>query len=576
MKNRIFPLVVTLLLLWGATIARAELVVQADRTQLSLDETMTLAITKEGRGAIDDAALQPLAQDFQVLGRSQSSNTQIINGSMSSSFTLTLEIAPKRAGVLIIPALVSGPDTSKPLTIRVDTQAQPKTRADNAPIFIESEVDKPTALVQEQVIYTLRIYWAVEARIGDPEAPPLRDALVEKLDDAKFSKVVGGRTYNVFERKYAVFPQKIGVLEIPPALVQAVVAGRQRSDGLSGFFGSSGEEVRLRGKAERITVREKAPEYPAGGAWLPTTGLTVAADWSADLTALRVGEPVTLTIALSAPGLLGAQLPVVILPNIKGVKVYQDKAQVENLKKDGGITGVRKESIALIPTRPGSIQLPELRIPWWDKSQHKVAYAVLAARRLEVKGIPLTTPPSAGVGNLSPTVTTPMAPDLSAKVVAAPVSGGPGMPVMVLGLLAVLGLGGWLLTLYLLIKARRQLAAQAETQPQADAAAALRERQALAILAQACGENDPNLARLAVLAWAKLRFPREIVRTAADLERLLPGAGLAEQLAEIDRALYGHGQVSWQGAELLAAVEKVRKVGGAGVGKYSALPPLYK
>lgn len=576
MKNCLFSLIIVIALLFAAATAQAELVVQADRTQLSLDETLTLTITKEGRGSIDDAALQPLANDFKVLGRSQSSNTQIINGSMSSSFTLTMELAPKRAGVLLIPALVSGSDTSKPLTIRVDTQAQPKTRTDNAQIFIETEVDAPTVYVQEQVIYTLRIYWAAEARISEPVPPQLRDALLEKLDDARFTKVINGQTYNVFARKYAIFPQKSGVLEIPPALVQAVVAGRQRPDPFSGIFGQSGEEVRLRTKAERITVREKAPEYPAGAAWLPTSGLTVAADWSGDITALRVGEPVTLTIGLAAPGLLGAQLPVLALPNIAGAKIYQDKAQVENLKSDGGITGVRKESIALIPTRPGSLQLPEVRIPWWDKGQHKVAYAVLPSRRLEVKGGALAAAPVAGAGNLPATTAPSATPETSAEVAATQVGASSRLPVILVALAVFLLLGGWLVTLYLLIQARRQLAAQAETRRQVGEVEAKREREGFTVLVKACRDDDPGRARLALLAWAKLRWPREAVRTAADLERLFPGVGLAEQLADIDRAIYGQNAKSWQGADLLAVAEMARKARGAGVGKDSALPPLYK
>ncbi|NTV14608.1 MAG: protein BatD [Desulfobulbaceae bacterium] len=580
MQNRYLALVITLAILWG-TAARAELVVRADRAQLSLDETLTITITKEGRGSIDDAALQPLATDFQILGRSQSSSTQIINGSMSSSFALTLELAPKRAGVLVIPALVSGADTSKPLTIRVDSQPQPRTRADNDRIFLESEVDTHTVSVQAQVLYTLRIYWAVEADINEPEAPPLRDALLEKLDDAKYTKVINGRTYRVFARRYAIFPQKSGVLEIPPALVQGVVAGRQRSDAFSGFFGPTGEEFRLRGKAERVTVREKAPEYPAGAAWLPTQKLTVASNWSRDLNTLAVGEPVTLTIGLAAPGLLGAQLPAVALPNVEGVKIYQDKAQVDNLKKDGGITGVRKESIALVPTRPGSIQLPEVRIPWWDKERQQVAYAVLPARRLLIQGGQLAASPGAGIVNPPPLTApaAPAAPEVSGAapdLAAAPPNPGPGWAVILLGVGGALLLGGWLVTLYLLFQARRQLVAQAETQRQVDAATILREREAFTVLAQACRENDSARARLAVLAWGKSRFPRAAARTGADLERLFPGAGLAEQLAEIDRAIYGQGQNSWRGTELLAMVEKIRQGKNAAAGNVSVLPPLYR
>jgi hypothetical protein len=577
MHKGVFFLLVLLLLLWTPGTVRAELQVQADRQQLALDETLTLTITKNGRGSIDDAALQPLANDFRILGRSQGSSMEIINGSISSSSTVTVELAPKRTGILMVPALVSGNESSQPLTIRVDAQAAPRSRSGGeAAMFLETEVDTHSLLVQEQLLYTLRIYWAEEARIGTPEPPQLRDALVEKVGEANYTKVVGGRTYRVFESKFAIFPQKSGVLEIPAPQVQAVVAGRQRPDPFAGFFGQTGEEVRLRGNPERVTVREQAKEYPAGAAWLPTDKLTVGADWSSDPARLKVGEPVTLTIALAAPGLLGAQLPAVALPEIEGAKLYQDKAQVENLHKDGGITGLRKESIALVPTRPGRLTVPEVRIPWWDKGRRQVAYAVRPSRTLEVTGSPVAPGPLGGAASGPSTLPSPVpvAPgaELSPPAGAANIS----WPwLLVGGGVGVLVLGGWLFTLYLLIQARRQLAVRTAAQGQAEAAQGGREREGFAALVQACHDNDPLRARAALLAWVKSRHPGASV-TGAELEKLFPGGGLAEELAAIDRALYGQGTSQWQGGGLLAKVKRFRKGGGEGSGEEPVLPPLYR
>lgn len=570
MKKNIFAMLLGLAILCLAPAARAALSVQVDRDQLSLDETLTLTITKDGRGSIDAADLQPLNDDFQVLSRSQSSNTRIVNGSMSSSFTLILGLAPKRAGLLTIPPLNIGKETSQPQTIKVVTRAQPKTRADNAPIFLESEVDAPSVWVQAQLVYTLRIYAAVEAGISEPEPPQLRDALLEKLADAKYTKVVNGRTYQVFERKYAIFPQKSGVLEIPAATVQATVAGRRRPDLFSDFFGTPGELVRLHGRPEKIMVREKAPEYPAGAVWLPTGKLSLAEDWSRDLKDLRVGDPLTLTIGLAGEGLLAAQLPKVALPEIAGVKLYQDQGELQNLPQGGGITGVRKESIALVSTRPGVVELPEIRIPWWDKHQQRVAQAVIPARRLEIKA---AGPGSGGAGaGLSPADPNPEPP-----APFEPPQASSRLPLLLGGACLLLALG-WLVTLQLLLQTRRQLAARAEPGGQGGQPGVLPVPEAFKALARACRNNDPASARAALLAWAEVRVPGQRVRSPGDLERHFPGSGLADQLAGLDRCLYGQvsAPAAWQGGELLAAAERVGSANDRGGAQESPLPPLYR
>jgi hypothetical protein len=576
MKTNILAIIIGIACLCLAPVARAALSVQVDRDQLSLDETLTLTITKDGSGALDAALLKPLNDDFQVLSQSQSSSTQFVNGSMSSSFTLTLDLAPKRAGLLTIPALTIGKESSQPRTVRVLTQAQPKTRADNAPIFLESEVDAHAVWVQEQVIYTLRIYAAVEASIDNLELPPLRDALMEKLDDAKYTKVIAGRTYQVFERKYAIFPQKSGGLEIPAALVQATVAGPRRPDRFSGFFGTPGELVRLHGNPEKITVREKPPEYPAGAVWLPTAKLTVAADWSRDLKELRVGEPLTLTIGLAGEGLLAAQLPKVTLPEIAGVKLYQDQGEVQNLTKGSSITGVRKESIALVTIRPGGVELPEIRIPWWDKNQRKVAYAIIPARRLEIKDNPAG--PAGSWAPPVPTGANPEPPGTPTPPAPATTTVTPSRLPLLLGAACGLLALGWLVTLGLLLKTRREMAGLNAGRRADDTTADLKEREAFTALAKACRDHNPRLARPALLAWVKIRQPVATARNVAELERLFPGAGLAVELADLDRILYGKNpdQVPWQGERLLTAATEVRKGAGGGSGTESPLPPLYR
>lgn len=537
--------------------AVAQLAVTVDRTQIALDETVNLTITKDGITSLDSDELRPLEKDFLIRGQSQSTSAQYINGTMSSSFTMQLVLAPKTVGNLQIPALMIGKEKSAPIALKVVSQAEPKTRADNAPLFIETEVSVDTVFVQSQLIYTLRIFWAVEASINEPVDPQLDGALIERLNDATFDKIVDGRSYKVFERKYAIFPQRSGVLEIPQIVVQATVADLQpqRRNNVYGFFGSRGKEVKLRSEGVRIAVKEKVAEYPVGREWLPTAKLSIAEEWSQDLAKLQVGESATITIALAAQGMLGEQLPPISLGAADGVKLYQGKAEVQNLKNSDGITGIRKESIALIPTRPGKMVLPEIRIPWWNIARQKVEYAVVPARNLVVSGGAIKN------NTTSPVVapaTIPEAQVNKALAKTAPREKGFDKFLLLFGAMSL----GWLLTIIWLVKTRHRLAkVTAGGGLTAGNIIAGKEKDAFAEFARACRLNEAFKARKAALNWARSARPEARVQTAADLDRLFPGSGLASLLEEIDDILYSQNEalVKWHGRKLLESVERIRK-----------------
>ncbi|MEN8134557.1 MAG: BatD family protein [Thermodesulfobacteriota bacterium] len=572
MRKTYISILICLAALLGPAFALAQLSATVDRDQIALDETLTLTITKDGMSSISSDDLQPLAKDFRIMGQSQSSNTQFINGSVSSFFSLNLVLAPKRAGKLEIPSLSIGKESTDRLYIKVVTQAQPKTKADIAPLYLETDVSARTVFVQSQLIFTLRIFWAVEASISEPIDPQLKDALVERLDDATFNKVIDGQSYKVFERKYAIFPQKSGVLEIPQVIVQATIPNRQRHGNIYDLFGSRGQGVKLRSESESITVKEKPSRYPAGAEWLPTDKLSVAEEWSQEPGELQVGESATITITMAGQGLLGSQLPPIELPETEGVKLYQGKAEVQNLTNSAGITGTRKESIALIPIRAGQVELPEIRVPWWNKKEQKVAYAVIPARQLLIKA-------STANGQ----TTTPIAPaDNLAAPASAPVSAAPAPKMTdfnkpLLALCAVLLLA-WLLTIYLLIRTRRQMATLVGGKRPESGNNEINESEAFKKFGRACRSNDPGRARGAVIDWVKASCPGAGVQTAADIARVFPESKLAALLAEIDSLLYSNdGEVAgWCGKRLLETVEMIRKANRAKKSPESALPGLYR
>jgi hypothetical protein len=546
-----------------------------DRNQIALNETLTLTISKDGSSSISSSDLQPLEKDFWIVGQSKSSNTQFKNGSITSSFILNLVLSPKRAGNLQIPTLSIGKEKTSILKVKVVTQAQPKTRTDIAPLYIETDVSARTVLVQSQLIFTLRIFWAVEASIVEPADPRLKDVLMERLQDTTFNKIVDGQSYKVFERKYAIFPQKSGMLEIPQIVVQATIPNRQRRHGnIYDLFGASGKKIQLRSESEIITVEQRPAEYPLGVEWLPTDKLSVVDEWSQESKELLVGESVTITIAMTAQGLLGAQLPQIELPATEGVKLYQSKAEVQNRLNSAGITGIRKESIALIPIRAGKVELPEIRIPWWNRKQQKVEYATIPARQLIIKASTAKT-------GQAITATSPLSNSGEDPIPPAALTSSPQISLLnkpLLALCAVLVLA-WLMTIIMLLKSRRQVRVLlGDGRLELAATNDVNESAAYRKFVHACRNNDPVRGRKTVIDWARAFFPEKQVRTTADLGRVLPDSNLPALLDEIDDILYSHGgkAADWCGKSLLETVGKIRKTDRKKRSNKSALAELYK
>ncbi len=259
------------------------------------------------------------------------------------------------------------------------------------------------------------------------------------------------------------------------------------------------------------------------------------------------------------------------MPELDNIKLYQNKGEVANNPTPKGIAGSRQETIALVATRPGTVELPEIRIPWWDKDKHQVQYAVLPAAHLVIHGTPAAE-------SAPPRPAEPAPPPMSVAPAAEAVPPAPtSRPTIWMALTLLLTLA-WLSTALLWWRTRGRLAVADQARRPAKAATSMREAEAFNVLRHACQANDPAQARAALLAWAVACWPRARLRILNDIVRLHPNPKLGAICQALDQTLYGHGGLEggWQGQELLALVKEMRENSGETRTKDEALPPLYR
>lgn len=544
LRKRLFLLTLLTLIGLRSTQAGVDVLLEPNTVPLNESFQITFEIDSSTQTSPD---FSPLQEDFDILARSQSTNITMINGQYRAVTRWTLEVMAKRPGTLNIPPIHFGSEQSPAKTITV-TQAQESTgHSSTEEIFFEVEAQPKNPYVQAQVIYTVRLFRAVNTHSSSLSEPQVKGGkvLIQKLgDDTSFEARRDGRRYLVVERKYAIFSQSSGRLVIEPLVFTGRVGGGQRL--LSDPFGANQRVTRARSEPITLEVRP-IPEAFTGSNWLPANQLFLRDTWTNDPPVFKVGEPATRTLALIAGGLTSAQLPE-LRPDIPEVfKQYPDQPSLNDKPDADGVVGVRQEKTALIPSQAGTFLLPEITVPWWNTAQERMEYAHLP--ELEVTVAPTAAPqpaPSTAAKNFPQEAKS----DTPVVAPAAKSEPPPAVPLTWIILSGTLALGWGLtgLSWWLSRRSGKQQASSSTLPKQA-------VRQALKDIKRACEQNDPSAAKNALLRWSEIQWPQtppgSLGVTAERCELELKG-----EIDRLNQMLYGQEPATWQGAGLWRAIQR--------------------
>ena len=353
-----------------------------DRNELARGETLTLTIRVYDQRQGMQLDLTPLTQDFDVLGTRTSSQIRSINGVTESWTDYVITLFPEKEGELSIPALSILNQTTDPISINV-VNAGPRSNQGGDDLYLEIEVNKDSVYVQEQLLFTVRLFYTING-IRNPVFTELEmeDTVTQLIGSPnQYERLIDGERFGVYEKRYVIFPQRSGPLQIPDILFRGEV-----TDGSSNFVFRNMNTRRVTAFIEGITieVKERPASLPRGEGWLPVTGLALEETWSGDLGALKVGDSVVRTLTLRAEGLDGAVLPPFSPENVKGLNLYPDPADISRTFVDGSIVGTRIETTTYVALEAGVIEVPALDIAWWDVNSDSARTTSLPATRFEV------------------------------------------------------------------------------------------------------------------------------------------------------------------------------------------------
>lgn len=359
---------IALLSLLTQTVLAASLTVKTDRQTVEMGDVITLIIAADFQ-VNEELNLDKLKDQFEVLNQQQSNQVQIVNGKYDSFTRWRVQVLPKQIGNLVVPPFTVKGVSSDPYPIEVK---RAQYSDDNRPYFLEAQVDKTTAYVQEQVLYTLRFFHKGSLINGNIRPPKFEDALVEQIkEQSVYGKSINGQQYTVYEWQYAFFPQTSGQIGIA-------------APSFTGLVQLRGGQKGVRALAKNITVKVLPQKTKSGSYWLPAEDFKITQKWDNIPQTVHVGDSLRRVITIEAKGLKASQLPDLTTPNGQGYKIYTDSKKPTQIMNSSGIIGKIEISQAVVPTTEGSLQIPDVAIQWWNTQTDKLETAVLKTDAIKV------------------------------------------------------------------------------------------------------------------------------------------------------------------------------------------------
>jgi len=362
-------------------VAASQISATIDKNPVVVNESFVLKIIIDDDVDTNALNTSALLKDFIVGRTSVSSQTSMMNFKTTRTTTWSTVLIAKATGNFIIPPLTIAGIKSQEIKVQVLAKNDPLADKQQD-LFITSEISTKEVYVQQQLTLTVKLHFSSELKRGSLTEPSLEGASITQIGkDKEEDTVINGRRYRVIERTYAVSPKNSGeyILKSPVFSGEILVPSTRRNNM---FSFSETKPVSVIGEEIPLLVRPIPETFQ--GTWLPSDLLAIHQNWQPDVTTFKVGEPITRTITLTAASLSEEQLPVLEMAVPKGLKVYPDQAQLHTGMSSGHLVSQKVRNFAIVASKPGEYQLPEISIPWWNTVTNRYQVATIAAQKITV------------------------------------------------------------------------------------------------------------------------------------------------------------------------------------------------
>lgn len=354
----------------------------------------------------------PAITDFDVLAgpfKSESHSTQIINGQVTSStsVTYTFTLQAQREGTFTIPsASIQSKGqkyTSNGLSIKVlpedeksDASASSSAATSSAAasiseknIFIKPILSKTNVFEQEAVKLTYKLYTTLDVvQFSNKSMPDFQGFLKQEFERTGNTQLAyenyDGRNYLTAPLyEVILYPQTVGDIIIEKAVFEAIVRVQTKKQVRSIFDDFFDSYTNVAKSVEVPRTKLRVRELPAGkptGFYGLVGSFGITSSLSADQ--VRVNDALTLKVNITGNG----NMRLLKTPDFKfpeDFEVYDPKVTNNFKTTDAGVSGNKVVEIIFIPRHSGIFEIPATSMPYFDLATQE--YRTLSTPKFTVK-----------------------------------------------------------------------------------------------------------------------------------------------------------------------------------------------
>lgn len=355
-----------------------------------------------------------IGKGFDVLmgpTRSMQSSTQIINGKMSSSssVTYTYILMAGEAGSYTIPAASIEVDNEKYFSNALTIKVLPKDQADDAgsaatgnvsrsqstqgrispnDLFFTTTASKTHVHEQEAILLTYKVYTTLDLRqllgnISDLKGFHSQEIDLPSQKEWKLEHYKGRNYKTIVWRQFVLFPQQTGKLDIPSVEFEGIIAQRVQTsdDPFDAFFNGGGiVEVKKKIQTPKVTIQvDPLPGKPEGfSGGVGQFSLTS----SINAKEVKTNDAITLKLTITGSG----NLKLVGTPEVKfpeDFEVYDPKVTNNFDVTSAGVSGSKSIEYLAIPRHAGDFTIPPVEFTYFDVQAN--AYKTLKTEAYPIK-----------------------------------------------------------------------------------------------------------------------------------------------------------------------------------------------
>lgn len=335
--------------------------------------------------------ISKISDKFRIISKSRSSNISIINGKKTMSKSWIIGIFIDNAKQISIPAISIKTDQGTLYSKKVNFNIKQDKIKQNK-VKITSKISKSQPFINEILVYNINLQSPKQLYNLEITTPKSDNLLIEEgIPVSNEVKIINGKEYYIYNFKYNVTALKNSDIILHPFEIKADIPvnnnNHQNMMDNFGFFGNafmakSLQPIFLKSKKINLKVKDAKMDLDQ---WLPLKYLKIEEEWG-NYQNINIGEPISRKIKIIAKGIKVENLPQLnLIPENQNYKIYQDKIDSKNeISLDAIPIAVKNIDFAIIPQNAGTLDIAEIKIPWFNLKKNKIDFAILPKKSIKI------------------------------------------------------------------------------------------------------------------------------------------------------------------------------------------------